>query len=88
LQALIHLSSNAVLHKIALGRILRCADCVKTAFTVRLSLTANAVVTLKIEYLSVRPEQRRRAPREFPHSLPLRMTLVGIVILNEVKDLV
>ena len=63
-------------------------DCVKTAFTVRLSLTANAVVTLKIEYLSVRPEQRRRAPREFPRSLPLRMTLVGIVILNEVKDLV
>ena len=34
-----------------------------------LSLTTNAVVSLKIEYLSVRPEQRRRAPREFSHSL-------------------
>jgi hypothetical protein len=35
-------------------------------------LTTNAVVSLKIEYLSVRPEQRRRAPREFSHSLAER----------------
>ena len=39
---------------------------------VRLSLTTNAVVSLKIEYLSVRPEQRRRTPREFSHSLAER----------------
>jgi hypothetical protein len=35
-------------------------------------LTTNAVVSLKIEYLSVCPEQRRRAPREFSHSLAER----------------
>jgi 1,4-dihydroxy-2-naphthoate octaprenyltransferase len=45
------------------------------------------VVSLKIEYLSVRPEQRRRAPREFSHSLPLGMTTTAIVISNEVRDL-
>ncbi len=32
-------------------------------------LTTNGVVSLEIEYLSVRPEQCRRAPREFLHSL-------------------
>jgi len=41
-------------------------------------LTTNAVVSLKIEYLSVRPEQRRRAPREFSHSLLLRMTCLEV----------
>jgi hypothetical protein len=35
-------------------------------------LTTNAVVSLKIEYLSVRPERGRRAPREFSHSLAER----------------
>jgi len=32
-------------------------------------LTTNGVVSFEIEYLSVRPERRRRAPREFSHSL-------------------
>ena len=32
-------------------------------------LTTNGVVSLAIEYLSVRPEHCRRAPREFSHSL-------------------
>src|SRR5258705_5435876 len=35
-------------------------------------LTTNGVVSLEIEYLSVRPEHRRRAPREFSHSLAQR----------------
>src|SRR6266850_1732935 len=37
-------------------------------------LTTNGVVSLEIEYLSVRPEHRRRAPREFSHSLAIEMT--------------
>src|SRR6266850_7182473 len=37
-------------------------------------LTTNGVVSLEIEYLSVRPEHRRRAPREFSHSLSFEMT--------------
>src|SRR6267142_1412048 len=37
-------------------------------------LTTNGVVSLEIEYLSVRPEHRRRAPREFSHSLTFEMT--------------
>ena len=43
-------------------------------------LTTNGVVSLEIEYLSVRPERRRRAPREFAHSLAER----GIFL--DVKD--
>ena len=43
-------------------------------------LTTNGVVSLEIEYLSVRPEHRRRAPREFSHSLAER----GIFL--DVKD--
>jgi hypothetical protein len=38
------------------------------------SLTTNGVVSLEIEYLSVRPERRRRAPGEFLHSVSLEMT--------------
>ena len=37
-------------------------------------LTTNGVVSLEIEYLSVRLEHRRRAPREFSHSLSVEMT--------------
>src|SRR6266850_7201913 len=41
-------------------------------------LTTNGVVSLEIEYLSVRPEHRRRAPREFSHSLSFEMTMLGL----------
>jgi hypothetical protein len=37
-------------------------------------LTTNGVVLLEFDYLSVRPERRRRAPIEFLHSLALSMT--------------
>src|SRR5258705_11623783 len=43
-------------------------------------LTTNGVVSLEIEYLSVRPEHRRRAPREFSHSLSLEMTIPDVVV--------
>src|SRR5258705_3376315 len=55
-------------------------------------LTTNGVVSLEIEYLSVRPEHRRRAPREFSHSLSFEMTPFKshtrvFVISNEVRNL-
>jgi hypothetical protein len=37
------------------------------------------VVSLEIEYLSVRPEHRRRAPREFSHSLALQRKLNSLI---------
>ncbi len=40
-------------------------------------LTTNGVASLEIEYLSVRPEHRRRAPREFSHSLPKGEIFLG-----------
>ena len=60
------------------GKMLRSARLCENSVHGSTKLTTNAVVSLKIEYLSVRPEQRRRAPREFSHSLLLRMTLVEL----------
>jgi len=41
----------------------------KTPFMV---LTTNSALSHKIEHLSVRPEPRRRAPKDFSHSLAKR----------------
>jgi hypothetical protein len=40
-------------------------------------LTTNGYETLQIKHLAVRPELRRRAPKEFSHSLSLGMTGLG-----------
>ena len=55
-------------------------------------LTTNGALPLKIEHLSVRPELRRRAPKEFSHSLTLGMTVVianpsARLRVNSVRDL-
>src|SRR6185295_8516218 len=57
-----------------LRRISRCARLCENTVHGSTRLTTNGVVSLEIEYLSVRPEHRRRAPREFSHSLALEMT--------------
>ena len=49
-------------------------------------LTTNGVVSLEIEYLSVRPERRRRAPKAFSHTLSLGMITKKFVIPYKESD--
>src|SRR6185295_6839315 len=53
-----------------LRRISRCARLCENTVHGSTRLTTNGLVSLEIEYLSVRPEHRRRAPKKFLHSLP------------------
>ena len=63
-----------------------CAECRRVTVTIRLcensvhgstGLTTNGYETLQIKHLAVRPELRRRAPKEFSHSLPYARSITG-----------